>query len=882
MKKILILLFVAIYIYAKEIAVVDDSYSVIKSDDIEFVYANEFKDKSIDILNKEQNVIDSYKKSFGYEFDDKLYLGLLSSKNQIANAFSNQIPLNMQIDYIAGALYPDYFTSISWIDTLLYHESSHNFQLNPKKNLLSRYAHKILKNSLYNSILFPIFPVPNLFCSSFNLEGNAVLNESLHDNGGRLFNGYLKAMAITQAKSGYITPQRTYNKHLFFPYGTHNYIVGGYFQLYLAQKYGLDRVNHYFYNYSGQWLPIFTNHIFKESFGKDFEQLISEYNSWLLKEAKDFKRSKIKPLFSSKSLARFNSDKDEIYFLISNGKDIPKLVRVFKSDKKIKIKNATLKGEKLFKINGKFYGLNSGYIDPTNISVGLFDEDGDIFKDSQSKAIQYISHDGKDMIYFDIKNSLDRPLAFYNDKKIGKVNSSIIRSQNGDIYYFKQNGKKRELYKNGDLIYSYIGYFGYVCDVDKRDRVYFIANSKDGSTLYRFDGVSLKRVLDGDDIVDVRLLDDKEVLVETIDADGYNIGIAKLLDNAKDQNVYEYRYSVKKYPKALSVLKKDKLRSKKYDPITDLHYSSLDMSINYNPNSINSVDYDISLNFSDLLGYNRVSIFSSKYDNDTILGAGYDSSEHRLSYGFAGYKVLDHDKNVSNRGYGASIYLKYPFYKEGYRSVDSKLTYNISDEKEDRRDLIFTLSLADKRAFYHSFYLNYGNFLDLSFGVDRGDIIYGAKSYFRRDLGDELYIDFNVGGAYSESQNQKSKRGIKIDSYMSRFDTALSFTMPSLRDDIYAKSIIQSGLSVKKVLNFNRYFFTFPISLRRESIYGTYNNYQLKFKGIDFRSYNEFRVGSKLDLLFLNNNAIPLKVEYIYNPDLDSSNNFRVLFNLNL
>ncbi len=861
---------------SKQIALPNESYDRYLTKDIDLIVAKEYSKSSKEFLKREQEVIEEYSKSYGYRLDDRLYLGVLSSNNQIANAFSTQMPLNMQMDYIAGALHPDYFASKSWIDMLFYHETSHNFQINPKKNLLSRYAHKILKNSFYNGIIVPIFPIPNNLCSPFNLEGNAVLNESTHKNGGRLYSGVLRAMAVTQAKKGYITPKRTYNQHLFFPYETHNYIVGGFFQLFLAQRYGIDQVNRYFYNFSGQWIPIFTNGIFKESFKKDYEELIAEYEQWLKSSFKDFKSTDGKLIVSSKSMVKLNSDDKEIYFLVNDDRSIPYIYIVDKKSGKFKRKKATLKGDKLFRVGDKFYSLSSAYISPTKIKVGLFDEDGNILEKSSSKAIQYISDDGKDMIYFDIPSSLNEPKAYENGKLIGKVNSSILRSKVGDIYFFKQDGRKRVLYKNSSALYSFDGYFGYICDVDESGGVYFVANSKDGSTLYLLKNSQLFRALDSDDVIDARLLDDSRVLLESIDGDGVNFTITTLKKKIAS-NIYSPHYFFENSQKGVENLRVDEVKKSSYSPISNLHYSSLDTLMSLN--SDDEYDIDISANFSDALGYNRFTLFGSKYSDDTIAGLGYDNSQYRLNFGFAGFGVIDHDKNVSNRGYGFSSYLQYPIYKSQYKSIDSKLSYTLSDDREDRSPLDLTLSLADKRAFGHSMYLNYGNFLDLSVGVDRGDIAYGAKSYFSRELGSEWYMGANLGVALSDMKEGR-KRGIKIDSYVDRFSTALDFTMPSLNNDIYVKQVIQAGLSLKKVLNYSKYFFTFPISLRREALYTNYNYYDLKLKN-DLRSgFNEFRVGFRADLLYFNSLPLPLKMEYIYNPDLKDSSNFRVIFDM--
>ncbi len=96
------------------------------------------------------------------------------------------VSFNMQVFYNAGISDIDYFCSSSWIKELMIHETAHNFQLNPKDNIVSDTAHKILGNNPLVPVFFvPGFPVPNIMIKSILLEGNSVLNESRFGIGGR-------------------------------------------------------------------------------------------------------------------------------------------------------------------------------------------------------------------------------------------------------------------------------------------------------------------------------------------------------------------------------------------------------------------------------------------------------------------------------------------------------------------------------------------------------------------------------------------------------------------------------------------------------------------------------------------------------------------------
>ncbi len=875
-------LLVSVELVAKDIALPGDSYESIQNGDIEMIYDRDHRTIAPTLVQKEQEVIEDYQKSFGFKLDDKLYMGLLSTRNQIANAFSTQMPLNMQMDYGAGTLYYDRFASKSWIDMLLFHESAHNFQNNPKKNPLSRWAHKIFKNSFYSGTIIPIFPVPNNLCSPFMMEGNAVLNESLHDNGGRLFSGATLAIGATQARAGYITPERTYNQHLFFPYGRHNYLIGGLFSQFLAERFGVDRTNRYFYNHSGQWIPIFTEHAFRESFGISYTQAIEAFNKWITARTQGFIATKGELLAHAKAQTTLNRVGDEILFVGSNDRQIPYLYRYDRKRHTLQKHHTTLPNGKIFKINGHYYSRCSAHTSSTRISAGLFDQEGNPYVPALSKVVQSIDPDGADLIYFDIPRSLSQPVAYRKDQKIGQVNSSIFKDDAGHLYYFRQEGDKRTLYRDTQPLFHYRGWYGFVADVDRAGRIYIVADSSVGSTVYRYDRGDLVRILAGDDLLDAKVIDADHLLVERVSAEGIDFMVAKT--KPMHSEIAFIHPNLPTFAKSSSGHAQDQKQRvdlsapHSYTPIANLHYSSLDNYVTYD--SANGINYDLTAKWSDPLTQNSFALFTSRFSDDSIVGAGYDNSQMRLKYGLSAYGVLEHDQNISSRGYGLSAYLSYPIYRKMYQSIDTKLSYTLSYDRADRAPLTLNVSLSDARHFGHSMYLNSGKFLDITAGLDRGDLAYGAKGYLIHDLGSQWYASLLAGGAHSQVNHQDTKRGLKLESYQNRLSDALNFEMPSLKNDIYIKDIIKAGVSVTKVLDWHHYFFTFPISLRREAISAKYRYYDLGFIKGGRRSFNEYHIGLRADLLYFNALELPFEIEYIENPDLKESSHLRVLLDM--
>ncbi len=879
MQKIVFISLVFISQIYANVAVTGENYNKIVDGGVEVLYSDEHKDMAKKVLSYEQAIIDSYEKSFGYALDDRQRVGILSSRNQVANGYSTQIPFNLQINYSGGAIMSDYFCTSSWIKELLIHESAHNFQLNPKKNMLSFYAHKIVKNAPLTWFGFvPIFPIPNFAESSFILEGNAVLNESRFNIGGRLYSGKNLAMTITQAKEGYITPKRTYNDHLYFPYSTHNYIVGGFFQAFLAQKYGVDRVNSYFYNFSGQWIPLFTNSVFKETFGENYEDLLCQFNKSILKKHKNFRATKGKKIASSLSEFKLFSNNKDITFLSSNHLSKPIFYTYQKDSKKFESRESDFMCGRFIKKNGRYYTSASKYTAVDKVEIALFDEDANILNESRSKAVQGILSDGK-LVYFDITSSLDAPALFVGDKFYAYVNSSVYVDSEDNLYYAIQKGKTRTIYKNREPLFSYQGWYGFVSDVD-RDNIIFIAPSPHGSSVYSFFEGKIKRLSHSDDIIDAKIIDQKSLLVENIDANSYNF--YEIERESFISDIFEVKYFFeddKRFKDFDFSAKNLKKNANKYSALTNLHYSSLDQGFEY---SEDDVVFNISANFEDPLSQNQFNVYLSKYDN-TIAGIGYKNSAYRLAFGIDVHGVIEAEDGVDSRDYGMNFSLDLPLYRSSFSKIDTSLNYTISDDKDEQSPLVLSLDFLRARSFGHSMYPNEYQILSL-FGSkyeDNSDFSAGVKYKINSDLGSEFYLGGGIEYAKADIDSYGQKDGIKIvqRSYDPHENISL-FEMPSLKDDLYVKEIGVGELSLHKVLNFDKYFFSFPLSLRREALYAKYRYYDITTASNEQNNYNEFTVGATFDLLLIHNFPVPMSVEYIHNDDLDDSNNFRLIFDI--
>ena len=879
--KLFVALSLSISLAVSAVVVPDDYYRV---DDGEFayIYGEEHRALLPDMQNYQKNLIDNYEKEFGFKMDDKLSVGLATSNNQIANGFSTQIPFNMQLFYGAGASYIDYFCFSSWLKTLVIHETAHNFQLNPKENILSKAGHKVLGNNPVTFLgLFPIFPIPNIMESSFILEGNAVLNESRFGNGGRLFSGYALAEVVALAKADEITPALMYNSTLEFPYGEKFYLVGGFFQQFLSERYGIEKVNGYFKRFAAQPFPFFTNMVFEEQFGKSFEVLLDEFVEELKQKHQSAETTKGKLLAKSQLFVPFNNSKGEIYTLVGDRKSAPEVLVLNKASKNIAFESGAWREGEVFRENGQFYTQSSAKTSPVKIEMGLFDESGFIEKKYASKALQGFTSSGKS-VYFDIEHSIETPQV-YIDGKFYTESHSSVHVQGEDIYYFKQEGKKRILYKNKEALYAYEGHYGFVTDVDLEGKVYFIAATEHGSSIYKLSNGNSSRVSLADDIIDFKLISKQEALVATIGVDGYRYSIINLSENVKKEAPYLPTISVAKMSKNIdnSTFGEEKTlkgEERAYASFTSLQYSALNPFFSYDTS--NGYGVDAYASFSDPLFQNQLFLVGSHNKKRDIAGLAYDNSAFRLTFGGAIYGVFKNDKydNSNKRDSGYELYATFPWLESGYWRADSTLAYTKAYHNIYRKPLTFSLDIENEKQYGFSKYANESNALSLFMSEDRENQMYGGTYSFKHDLVWQSYIGFKGTYLKSDTVNFFEEKGVELDNTFTNLQSdKATLDVPSFTFRTYAKEVKMGEVSIAKVFDGSLYLYSLPLSLQRESVYAKQRRYEIDFTDTFQRTYDETTVGMEFDFLFLHKFTIPLSVEWIHNKDVIDQNQGRIL-----
>ena len=834
---------------------------------VEYIYTQKNLPFALQAASIEENLHSDYKHFFDWKLDETLYVGLISDNNQIANGFSTQWPNNRQINYVGGAMAVDYFCSTSWLDTLLYHETAHNYQLNLKANSISQGLHSVFGNG---SFLLP-FPLitPNIMENSFMLEGNAVLNESWHGNGGRLYSGRFKAETILQAKAGNIIASDVYNSKLAFPYGNIVYIQGGFFNYYMAKKYGLKKINSYFKEHSKDFLwPQFTNASMQNTVGVDFETSVEDFANEYKKLGENFVQVEGEHLFSSQFLSSLSSSQDEIFFITNeSGARAPELNVFNKKSKQIQKSRDSWISGKVLNVDGEYYTQGSQKTSVTKIYQGLFSRDRFIKEGTASKVVQAYLSNGAE-VYFDVATSYSEPQLYVGRNFYAQVNSSVIVDKDDNLYYFKQKGKTRTLYKNREALYSYEGFYGIISDVDSKGRVYFIANSELGSSLYSYSNKEVVRVSSADNVVDARLINDSELLLAAVsDKDYYYVSnvVKSIKQEPFETKLFfedkEYYGAYKKTPVTAPPLD----ISESYNSFFDMHYSGTDFFIGQSIND--AIVGNLNIKFSDPLSQNATSLFVNRDEfNVTIAGASYSSALYLLNYSLSAYGVVDDGGREYTRDSGFIVGVNLPLYEAGIYSGVLGASYFQDYDSFEREPLSLTFTISAFEQYGVSMYSNYLNMLTLYGVIERDDKIIGGEYAFKHDLPYEFYFGFAAKYSQTDSNTGFGARGVKISttSYSLDMDPS-TVDMPSLGYSAYVKNAGYAEVSLSKVFNFSSYFFTFPISLQRESLYTKYRHYEIESYSTTEFKVEEITAGISLSTVFLNSFTLPVSVEYIYN-----------------
>ncbi|MDE0118521.1 MAG: hypothetical protein OXM55_00745 [Bdellovibrionales bacterium] len=544
-------------------------------------FLNNKKENFLYIYKKVSYYDDIYKEVFTKKLKDKPIYIFASPKNQISNAVTSSIPFLRVLFFPTGVEKMNDMATIAWEDTVIAHEMAHVFQLGQISDHL-KYLSPIFKNSEVIFLPIPIFLNVNLIMPLFFLEGHAVLSESLFAPGGRLYSGSTRALVFSQIKNLFKTGDQFIKNYLI----NHTedtfsieqqYVHGGYFFSSLLKKYDIKTVNNIFKQHAEHFIIplsfISIKSIFKSTFNNSFESLLNYYIQTYLPLASQQKKSAESVLFKSHICPPFNKSNNEVFFLSSNLKSTPVLrtlnmeTGIWKKDKKIFSKG------KIFKMEGRYYVSSSDKINTTERAYGLFSEGMYLVKKYKSQYIQDIYED--QILSIDTTNNMHGFDLLLNGEFYDKINSSALFDSEGRIYYFKQNGTQRMMYRDKEPLFQFKGFYGKPVEIDQDGTVYFIASSLLGSSLFAWhNSIGIYRISSSDTIIEAIPGIEGQFLVCEVEPHFYTYKL--ITPTILNQQPAFYDYSFEKIKTTLSTVSSLSLMKEKQTHFIQENLSSFE------------------------------------------------------------------------------------------------------------------------------------------------------------------------------------------------------------------------------------------------------------------------------------------------------------------
>ena len=501
---------------------------------------------------------DVYKEVFSKQLNEKPIYVFASSRNQTTNARAFSIPFLRVVFFPSGVLTLRNMAVVSYVDTVISHEMAHIFQMGQTSNKI-KYLKPLFRNSEFILIPFPVFLNPNLSLSLFFLEGHAVLSESLFAPGGRMYSGATRALVFSQIKHRFQNTNQFIRNYLVnitedtFA-SEQPYVHGGYFWTALLDKYDIKTINNIFLRHAEHFvIPlsfISVKDAFAYTFKTSFESLVHYYIQKYRPLSVQQSVAKTKTLFQSRVCLPFNKKQNEVFFLISNMKSTPRLKIWDMSQAKWKTRRKTLALGKAFKINGHYHVSTNSPISPVERVYGLFSE-GMYLQGYKDQKVQDIKR-GQVLSIESSHNMRDFRLLL-NGEFYDKVHSSALFGPEGGVYYFKQRGNWKVMYKNKAPLFQFQGFYGKVVEVEHNKTIYFIASSLYGSGLFAWTPEEgIYRVSPSDTIIEAIKVQEDQFLVCEVGPESYSY---KFIEGQKipEQPVF-YDYPFNKVSWSLSTL----------------------------------------------------------------------------------------------------------------------------------------------------------------------------------------------------------------------------------------------------------------------------------------------------------------------------------------
>jgi hypothetical protein len=661
------------------------------------IYAKSVENEAARAAAMWQTVQGEYEKSFGFALR-RPKLALLGFQNQIANAFATNAPFIEAVFYGGGAMEIDYFGTSDWTQTLLIHEGAHLYQLSAASDFPSFLETAFGHNQApIIAGVVPLWTYPNELLPTLIIEGNAVFNESRLTGEGRLFGARHKALFLALLKDGKLDARRLINNHREFPYTEEKYIVGGFFQAWLAKRYGAKRVNSFFAEHGQRWInPLLLNKSFRRHYGASYQELIADFLNDYANEASAFTLQTGEKIAESKLYAPLGGDSEAIYIYSSDGETSANVIRFDRQTRRItEINGRFLAGRPFFGDFG-YATLSADYIAADRIETGLFDKNRNPIKAFNGEIAQDFKNGAR--LYFKTDANFAKAILYENDRRVAPVVSNARYGPNGDIYTIRLKEGARVFYKNETELFS-IDAQSVLCDILPLGSVLFVAPTRYGSGLFLWQKGRVMRLGTADNVLDARFAGGEEFLVLSVTSEGYETRLAKFSASLEKP--------IAPKTTAIEALKFTDINvsadAKPYGELRALRLSSVYPYAGYD--SDDGFVGRIDARFSDPLQFNTLVISGGK--NDEGYGtATYDNRRHLLFWG-GGIYGEGGEKSYLERDFGANVYVGYPIEQSANDQTTLTLQKQFDADDKNNEPLIASLeydyalgySLAYKNAY---------------------------------------------------------------------------------------------------------------------------------------------------------------------------------------
>jgi len=874
-------------VYAGWVLSTGETYVTRKEGQFSFTFPQDPKFNINQLIYSSNTLNTYYENVYGFQLDEKTDIVFSSSNDQTANGFATMYPNSLSVFYGGGASIFDSFSMTNWLMTLLIHETSHLYQLNAKGKV-SQVGKSIFGNNPINFIPVPIafspfstfpFPIitsPNVVLPTWILEGNAVFNESRFGFGGRLYSGEFRAIFLKLLKEGILNETRITNNQFDFPYTREKYILGAFFNMLLAKKVGIKKLNQFFKFHGNYFLnPLRVNNSFLHYFGFDYSTFVNDAIIYFNKLAQNQKNEEGTVVAKSQYFDRLNSNKNGIYFLTNESGVEKPTFNFYLNFKKWYKKSINLPRGKIFFINNKPYSAATGLVDRKKNLFGLWGENLKEYPGYQNYFVQ----DKKENIELaiEMRQSFERPQLFLNKKKYAESYSTAILSKKGVPIYFDQTGKKRILMMGKQALLSYQGFYGYPVDSDKLGNIYFVGPTQYGSGLYKVRKGQVSRLGVSDLVIDARKMNNNKFLIVEIDSDGYKYKEVSLMSHNKVPFEYTYFFeSIKSY-KILQnkVVKQNNDFDENYHSFSRMRFSRWNLI--YGDLGSGSQTY-INGSFADPLGQSSLDIVAN-IDNETKedqFSISYLNTKNLFQYGnFLSYQG---ERNIFSKldqkyykTYSVGLQWSYHFMR--YDDIDFFGNGWASLKKNNDQSFTqYYLGLVLRRSYQTGLglfpYYYYSFFAE---GLKApNEIKLLASIIYSKDFGKNIFLETEM--IYSQSSGKELEVGSFLNEQQNLIPVS-TFTDTSSTGNISGAKL---GLNFKKVIKSSLYHRWIPLGLRRIglSIFGN------ALKSYSENDLSQLQYGASLDgeVLLAHLTSSKIKLSWLKkNTDTDQ-NEFQVSF----